>query len=74
MKNGGNAALKEHFEKYDLNGQDIRVKYVTQAALHYRKKLASEASGAEFTDECPDVEQGRKGLDGNPIAQLNKDQ
>lgn len=65
--------MKEHLDKYDLNSEDIRVKYTTQAALHYRKKLASEASGAEFSESAPEYEEGRKGLDGKTIEQLSKD-
>ena len=36
MTRGGNLRLKEYFTEYNLNNEDIRVKYVTKAAKHYR--------------------------------------
>lgn len=72
MKQGGNQALRDFFETYDLNGKDIKVKYATQAALFYRKQLAAKAAGIDFSEEAPQFEEGRLGLDGNSIAQLTK--
>jgi hypothetical protein len=32
MENGGNIRFKEFLERYDLNSEDIRIKYLTKAA------------------------------------------
>ena len=44
MENGGNKALHEFFEKYSLNNEDIRTKYMSRAAQYYRKKIAAFAN------------------------------
>ena len=37
---GGNHKLNEFFDFYDLNSEDIKIKYNTNAAYYYRRKLS----------------------------------
>ena len=60
MKRGGNLRLKEYFTEYNLNNEDIRVKYVTKAAKHYRESLKASAAGSELDEERPGFGDGRE--------------
>ena len=60
MRRGGNRNLKAYLTDYNLGNEDIRVKYVTKAAQHYRLRLAAQASGAEHEAERPGFSEGRE--------------
>ena len=47
MDKGGNDALNTFFVRFNLNTEDINMKYTSRAALWYRKKLAADAAGDE---------------------------
>jgi len=47
MECGDNAKLHQFFEKYNLNQEQVKVKYTSKAASYYRKKLAAIASKDE---------------------------
>jgi hypothetical protein len=49
MDKGGNDALNTFFVRYNLNTEAINMKYMSRAALQYRKKLVAEAAGDEQT-------------------------
>lgn len=71
MEHGGNHKLSEYLDKYDLNSEDIKVKYNTKAAQWYRKRLAASANGIidHFTDSELEYNEGKKladGRDSNP--------
>jgi len=38
---GGNSKLNEFFDGFDLNSEDIKIKYTTKAAHYYRKLLTA---------------------------------
>jgi hypothetical protein len=44
MELGGNHKFNEFLDQYDLNTEDIKVKYNTKAAQYYRKQLAAQAN------------------------------
>lgn len=46
MQQGGNIQFKEYMEKYNLEGEELRMKYQTKAAQFYRRKIATLSSGA----------------------------
>lgn len=50
MSNGGNQNLTDFLDKYDLNSEDIKVKYNTKACAFYRKRLTSLATNQDFNE------------------------
>lgn len=60
MEKGGNAKLKEFFQRYDLNDEAQNVKFSTVAANYYKKWLLSMVQGTEFTEQAPLYDDGRK--------------
>ena len=69
IEQGGNQKLFEFFEKFDLNKEEIPLKYNSNAAVWYRKKLAAIAFGQpnSFTESEPSKEEGRKQSEGSLI-------
>ena len=66
---GGNTNLREFFGKYDLHEVlDIKVKYNTKAAEHYRRKINAKVADQEFTEEAPSYDEGRTLTDGRRIG------
>ena len=60
MEKGGNAKLKEFFQRYDLNDEPQNEKYSTVAANFYKKWLLSIVQQEELTEQAPQFEDGRK--------------
>ena len=68
MQNGGNRKLQEFLSQYELQDvYDIKIKYNTRAADFYRRRNLAEATGQEFTEETPTIDQGRTLLDGRRL-------
>jgi hypothetical protein len=44
VRNGGNEKLRSFLEQYNLENEDIKVKYNTKAADFYRKRLGALAN------------------------------
>jgi hypothetical protein len=59
MKVGGNQQFKEFLEKYNLEEEKPKVKYMTKAANFYRRKLAAMANNTLFNEDDPDYDEGR---------------
>ena len=59
MALGGNKNLQEFFQKYDLNDEEVPVKYNSTAAEYYRVKLRSMSEGIPFDEEPPSYNDGR---------------
>ena len=59
MENGGNIKFKEFLERYDLNTEDIKVKYVTKSAQYYRKRLAAITNTYPLSEDEPEYNEGR---------------
>ena len=68
IEEGGNAKLREFFQKYDLDQiYDIKVKYNTKAADYYRRMNNAKALMLPFTEEIPTYEEGRMMMDGRKL-------
>ena len=68
IEEGGNSALKQFFQTYDLNDiYDIKIKYNTKAADYYRRMNNAKAMMQPFTEEIPTYEEGRTLLDGRRL-------
>ena len=68
IEEGGNAALRQFFQTYDLNDiYDIKIKYNTKAADYYRRMNNAKAMMQPFTEEIPTYEEGRTLLDGRRL-------
>lgn len=70
MIKGGNDALHDFFDKYDLNSSDIKTKFTSKAAQFYRKRLAAQAVDDQFVlselelEGEPSREEGRQQIEG----------
>jgi hypothetical protein len=64
---GGNQKLKDFLNKFDLGSEPIKVKYTSQAAIFYRKKLLALCNGDEAQEQEPSYEDGRKGEGGEEL-------
>jgi len=56
---GGNARLSAFFDHFDLNSEDIKIKFNTCASHHYRKALSAEVDNEEMTELVPNYDDGR---------------
>lgn len=59
MALGGNKALKDYFQNYDLNEENINMRYNTRSADFYRLKLRCMSEMIPFNDDAPNYEAGR---------------
>merc|ERR1719498_684291 len=57
---GGNAKMREFFDRYDLNEESQNMKYSTVAAAYYKRWILAMTQGKEFTEAAPLYEEGRQ--------------
>ena len=67
LEAGGNGKLFDYCEKYNLNKVDIKLKYQTRALVYYRRRNEAQALGRELNDPEPEIEEGRKLIDGSSV-------
>lgn len=66
---GGNHALNEFMETYNLRPVEIKLRYTTKALAFYRRQNEAKALGKEFTEEAPSVQEGRTLPDGRELTE-----
>ena len=68
MISGGNSALKEFTDYYEISDFPIEIKYKTKALFLYRRMLTDITLGKNFEEEFCSVDEGKKVIereDGN---------
>ena len=58
MSNGGNKALKEFLQPYDIPEEPPMTKYTTKACKYYREMLKSKVDDIELSTQPPEPAEG----------------
>lgn len=73
LEQGGNKKLRDFFEAYNLHDcKDLKVKYQTKAADYYRRRNLALATGNQFSEPEPSVDEGRTLLNGSTLDANNQ--
>jgi hypothetical protein len=59
MALGGNKKLRDFYQNYDLNEENVQMRYNTRASDFYRLKLRCFSENIPFNEEAPNYEVGR---------------
>lgn len=73
MTSGGNKKFLDFMENYALNHLDIKDKYVTRAAIYYRKLLKAQAYDEVFEEEPPSNEEAGIVVTNRPASEEKKE-
>ena len=60
MALGGNKKLRQFFDNYDLNTEELKTKYKSKAARNYRLELKSENENIPLASLPPSYDEGRE--------------